>query len=817
MAGRKKTDNDPVIHCTEVPIAETIKKKRGRPQKSKSQPDCTQTPDLSLDMDRIVGELCDIFPSADCRPDGISPVWLPSYQDTDALIHGWHHDPHAVLGMHNTESGVTIRVFDPFADRVCLRWQDHMAEMRKVNEAGLWVLGFEGHFHHFAYEIEKCFGDKVYTAEDPYCFLPQISDMDIHLFNEGTHENVYHFMGAHLRNVGGIPGVLFCVWAPNAERVSVVGDFNCWDGRRDPMRLMGQSGIWELFIPRMSEGEVYKYEIRAKNGDVFLKLDPYAYFTEKRPHNAGIVDNSAWRFEWSDSAWLEKRRGENWRERPMNIYEVHLASWQHPKLRPIDTDNEDDHHNYRELAHALAEYVIEMGYTHIELMPILEHPLDISWGYQVSAYYAPTARHGTPDDFAYFVNYLHERGIGVLLDWVPAHFPKDAFSLGRFDGTALYEHADPRKGEHQDWGTYIFNFGRCEVISFLMSNAIYWFDKFHIDGLRVDAVASMLYLDYSRKDGEWLPNQYGGNENIEAIDFLRRLNAATNRLFPGSMMIAEESTAWPGVSHPNYAGGLGFNFKWNMGWMHDVLHYFNNDPIHRSYHQNELTLPLLYFTTENFILPLSHDEVVHGKRSLLDKMPGDYWRKFANLRSLYAWMTLHPGKKLLFMGGEFGQWIEWNCKKGLDWLLLAYESHRKLKDMVAALNKFYKSCPSLWEDDFSLNGFQWIDASNYRESVVAFVRWDKKRLQPVLIVVNLTPNPHAAYQVGVPLAENWVEVMNTDDVSWGGSGLTNPGQIPSIPKNEIFHGQFQSIALQLPPLGAAILVPASQRGAYIFE
>lgn len=763
-----------------------------------------------LNINAIVSEICNCSPGTGIPVNGTDPKWLPSKESIAALLGGWCRDPHAVLGMHHAGGDIVVRVFDPYALSIRLVWDHGSAEMVKMSPEGLFVLGFPGHSHHFAYQLEKHFDHGVFTAEDSYCFLPQIGELDLHLFNEGTHENVYEFMGAHLRDAGGVPGVVFCVWAPNAERVSVVGDFNCWDGRRHPMREMGMSGIWELFIPRLGEGEVYKYEIRANNGDVFAKLDPYAYFTEKRPHNAGIVNNSAWDFEWSDSAWIQARASRKWRESPMNIYEVHLASWQGPGLRPINHDNENDHHNYRELAHALADYVVEMGYTHIELMPILEHPLDISWGYQVSAYYAPTARHGTPDDFAYFVNHLHKRGIGVLLDWVPAHFPKDAFSLGRFDGTALYEHADPRKGEHQDWGTYIFNFGRHEVVTFLLGNALYWLEKFHIDGLRVDAVASMLYLDYSRKEGEWIPNQYGGNENIEAIDFLRHLNCTTNRLFPGTLLIAEESTAWPGVSHPTYSGGLGFNFKWNMGWMHDVLSYFQREPIHRAYHQNDLTLPLLYFPTENFILPLSHDEVVHGKRSLLDKMPGDYWRKFANLRALYAWMITHPGKKLLFMGGEFGQWIEWNCKKGLDWLLLEYESHRKLRTMVCVLNHLYKKLPALWEDDFSTAGFQWIDASNYRESIVAFVRWNKAHTQPVLIVMNLTPTPHACYQVGVPFSESWVEVLNTDDENWGGSGIINPGLIQTIPKEEMFHGQFQAVSLNLPPLGACILVPASQ-------
>lgn len=733
--------------------------------------------------------------------------WFPSDLSLLAAENGRSKNPHSVLGMHYIPgTGMVIRVFNPQAQDIIVHWNGFKASMRKVNNI-LWVIGFMGVEAHFKYALEFVYDDAHIFREDAYSFFPQVGDLDIHLFNEGTHEAAYRFMGAHTHIADDVPGIRFCVWAPNAERVSVVGDFNCWDGRRHMMRMIGASGIWELFIPRLGEGEIYKYEICARNGDVFTKLDPYATRTEKRPHNAGITDSSIYRYQWSDSAWMKQRSKTNWRERPMNIYEVHLASWQGPGLRPIDNTNEQDHHNYREIAHALVDYVKAMGYTHIELMPILEHPLDISWGYQVSAYYSPTARHGTPQDFAYFVDHMHQNGIGVLLDWVPAHYPKDAFALGRFDGTALYEHADPRQGEQQDWGTYVFNFGRCEVQTFLVSNALYWLEQFHIDGLRVDAVASMLYLDYSRKDGEWIPNQFGGNENLEAIDFMRRLNTITNAHFPGSMMIAEESTAWPGVSHPTYTGGLGFNFKWNMGWMHDVLSYFQTDPLFRSYHQNELTLPLLYFPTENFILPLSHDEVVHGKCSLLNKMPGDTWRKFANLRSLFAWMITHPGKKLIFMGCEFAQWIEWNCKQGLDWLLLDFEIHQKMLALNATLNKMYLQCPALWEDDFSTNGFQWIDASNYQQSIVSFVRWDKKRNHPVLIVMNLTPNVHHNYQVGVPFPEIWKEVINTDDVCWGGSGITNPDRLFHIPKEGLFHGQMQSISLSLPPLGATILMP----------
>ncbi len=756
-----------------------------------------------------------VFPDKFYQPSGMETPWCGHGDCLKSLFAGKLSDPHGTLGMHLIpDFGIVIRVFAPTATQVTAVWATGQAPMSRISDEGLFLLVFPNHFQHFAYQLVFDYNGSIFETEDPYCFTPQIGQLDMHLFNEGTHENVYEFMGAHVRNVGGVLGTVFCVWAPNASRVSVVGDFNNWNGLRHPMRLMGASGIWELFIPHLADGEVYKYEIRAANGDVFTKLDPYAFAAEKRPNNAGIINNSIWNYSWNDQEWMAKRVTTPWRQSPMNIYEVHLASWQHPNLRPINNDDEMDHHNYRELAHVLADYVIEMGYTHIELMPILEHPLDISWGYQVSGYFAPTSRFGTPDDFAYFVDYLHQKGIGVLLDWVPAHFPKDAFMLGRFDGTALYEHADPRQGEHQDWGTYIFNFGRNEVLCFLLGNALYWLGKFHIDGLRVDAVASMLYLDYSRENGQWIPNKFGGNENIDAIDFLRRLNVLTNERFPGTLMIAEESTMFPGVSMPTYAGGLGFHYKWNMGWMHDVLDYFKNDPIYRCYHQNQLTLPLLYFTTENFILPLSHDEVVHGKCSLLNKMPGDQWQKFANLRTLYTWMITHPGKKLLFMGGEFGQWIEWNCKQGLDWLLLAYETHQQLQKMVAKLNHLYKKMPALWEDDFSTRGFQWIDASNYQQSIVAYCRWDNAHQRPIVTILNLTPNPHENYEIGVPLEGNWVEILNSDEKQWGGSGITNPGALTAQHKKELFHGVHQAVTVTLPPLGAIILVPETQLHDY---
>ena len=529
---------------------------------------------------------------------------LPNNQKLAELLELRIKDPHSILGMHfdETLNSIVIRIFDVEAQQVFVHCNGERKELSKINEAGLFAIAFNNQTEHFEYKVEKVFETGSITLADSYTFLPGISEFDLYLFNSGEHQNIYEFMGAHSKVFNDVEGVLFTVWAPNAERVSVVGDFNNWNGSRNMMRHMGSSGVWELFIPGLQPGDIYKFEIRAQNGDVFCKLDPYALQTELRPNNAAVISNGL-SFNWSDNEWLDKRKNTNWLESPLNVYEVHLSSWQGPGLRPIDENDEFDFHNYREIAHALADYVIDMGYTHIELMPVSEYPLDISWGYQVTAYYAPTARYGSPEDFAYFVNHMHERGIGVFMDWVPAHFPKDAFALGRFDGTSLYEHADPKQGEHRDWGTYIYNFGRCEVKNFLIGNALYWLEKFHIDGLRVDAVASMLYLDYSKEDGDWIPNKYGGNENLEAIAFMRRLNELTHELLPGTLMIAEESTAFPNVSGPTYLGGLGFTLKWNMGWMHDTLQYFQQDPVFRKYHHGTLTFALLYAHSENFVLP----------------------------------------------------------------------------------------------------------------------------------------------------------------------------------------------------------------------
>ena len=719
------------------------------------------------------------------------------------VIAGTCRDPHAYLGMHNVEgAGVEVRVYDPTADRIVLTAGGKTFEMEKIHPAGMFRVRFSRRKNHFNYTLEYHHGADVFVSEDPYHFMPQIGEMDLYLFNQGEHRRVFDVMGAHVRRPGGVEGVGFTVWAPNAERVSVVGSFNCWDGRRHPMRLMGNSGIWELFIPGLKPGDLYKYEIRTKNGDLLTKLDPYAQQTELRPGNAGIVPQES-EFDWHDRKWLEKRSRSNVQEQPLNIYEIHLGSWGGPGL-PERKSPDDPFPNYREIAHALADYVLKMGYTHVELLPICEHPLDQSWGYQVTGFYAPTSRFGMPEDFAYFVDHMHRNGIGVILDWVPAHFPKDAFCFGRFDGTALYEHADPRQGEQLDWGTYVFNYGRAEVRCFLLGSAFYWLDKFHVDGLRVDAVASMLYLDYSRKPGEWIPNKYGGNENLEAIDFLKHLNELTHKLYPGIMMVAEESTSWPGVSKPLYCGGLGFTFKWNMGWMHDTLDYFEKDPIYRIYHHGMLTFSLHYAYSENFVLPLSHDEVVHGKRSIIGRMPGDYESQFANLRALYVWMMTHPGKKLLFMGGEFGQMIEWNCNQSLDWLLLDYPKHKGMQTMLADLNKFYKETPSLWNNDFSPAGFQWIDGGNVQQSIVSYVRWDKEKKVPYLVILNLTPAVPEDFRIGVPLPGKWQEVFNSDRHEYGGTGILNwdPIETEEVPA----HGQAQSLRIgKLPWLSGIVL------------
>ncbi|MDI6801890.1 MAG: 1,4-alpha-glucan branching protein GlgB [Thermodesulfovibrionales bacterium] len=631
-----------------------------------------------------------------------------------------------------------------------------------------------------------------------------LTDFDLHLIGEGTHYKKYEKLGAHVVEIaaesGYIKGVHFAVWAPNAKRISVIGDFNNWDARRHPMHLLGDSGIWEIFIPGLDEGELYKFEIKSKYRNYKeQKTDPFAFFFEVRPRSAAIVYNIENKYEWQDSEWMEMRKNMNWFESPISIYEAHPGSW----MRVAGENNR--FLTYRELADKLIPHVKELGYTHIELLPITEHPFDASWGYQTIGYYAPTSRFGRPEDFMYFVDKSHQNGIGIIMDWVPAHFPKDAHGLGFFDGTCLYEHEDPRKGEHRDWGTLIFNYGRNEVRNYLITNALFWLDKYHIDGLRVDAVASMLYLDYSRKAGDWAPNIYGGNENLEAIDFMKKFNEVVHQYHPGVLTTAEESTAWPGVSRPTYLGGLGFSMKWNMGWMHDTLEYFSKDPIHRKYNTNNLTFSFLYAFSENFILPFSHDEVVHGKRSMLDKMPGDVWQKFANLRALYGYMYGHPGKKLLFMGSEFGQWNEWNFDASLDWHLLDGEPHKRLQVFIKDLNHLYKNEPAMYEVDFESHGFEWIDLHDSESSVISFIRRAKYPDDFLVFVFNLTPVPRFGYRIGVPVKGFYREMLNSDSSLYWGSNLGNSGGVRA--DNMPAHGRAYSLNLTLPPLSALILKP----------
>jgi 1,4-alpha-glucan branching enzyme len=624
----------------------------------------------------------------------------------------------------------------------------------------------------------------------PDSFSPTLGDLDLYLFGEGRHEQIYEKLGAHLITHEDVKGVSFAVWAPNAERVSVVGDFNNWDGSQHKMQPLGDSGVWDTFIPKLKAGALYKYEIKPPGWPSFMKADPYASYAETPPNTSSVVYQSKYRFK--DAKWMKKRAGREHFRQPLSIYEVHFGSWR----RRVEEDNRP--FSYREMAPALADYVLETGFTHVEFLPLKEHPYGPSWGYQVSNYFAPSARYGRPDDLRYLIDYLHQRGIGVIMDWVPAHFPKDAFALARFDGSALYEHLDPRKGEHPDWGTYIFNYSRNEVRNFLLANALYWFKEFHFDGLRVDAVASMLYLDYSRKEGEWVPNQFGGRENLEAISLLKEINEAVHRPGTGAMMIAEESTAWPQVSHPVYTGGLGFDFKWNMGWMHDTLKYFQTDPLFRGGNHNKLTFGFLYAWSENFILPLSHDEVVHMKGALLEKMPGYDEQRFANLRALYGYMWAHPGKKLLFMGGEFGQWREWNETESLDWHLLEDPVHKGVQNLIRDLNHIYASENSLWEADGEPAGFQWIDANNAAENIVSFIRRSPSTNRELICVGNFSPVLREQHLLGLPRAGQYRLLLNTDAVEYGGSGVTIAETLDA--EETPFHGQAYSASITLPPL-----------------
>jgi len=712
-------------------------------------------------------------------------------QELEAILNGTHGDAFHVLGPHQTNDGWEVRAFVPQAQDAAVTTAGVTHPMRKTNPEGFFAVTLGHDPGNYTLDLTLWNGSHV-EVEDPYRFPRLISDFDLHIHGEGTQYESYRSMGAHIVECLGVWGVRFAVWAPNAEVVSVVGDFNDWDERRHPMRLRS-GGVWEIFLPAVGAGSNYKYSVRAPAlGFHQQKADPYGFGTEVPPKSASIVcDLSTYR--WNDLLWMEARARKDHLKEPISIYEVHLGSW----LR----GPENSYLSYRELADKLVDYAVHLGYTHLELLPVMEHPFSGSWGYQVTGYYAPTSRFGPPQDFMYFIDRCHQAGLGVIVDWVPGHFPKDAHGLAHFDGTALYEHADPRKGEHREWGTLIFNYGRNEVRTFLISNALFWLKMYHIDGLRVDAVASMLYLDYSREPGEWIPNMYGGNENLEAIDFLRRFNELAHQV-PGAMTTAEESTAFTGVSRPTYLNGLGFTMKWNMGWMHDMLNYFGQDPVHRKYYHNVITFSMLYAFTENFILPISHDEVVHGKRALLSKMPGDTWQKFANVRAFLAYMYGHPGKKLLFMGSEIGVWDEWYDEHGLPWELLHYEFHRKLQALVGELNRLYRAHPAFYEVDFHWAGFQWVDLGDVDGSTISFIRRPQSGHSFLLFVCNFTPVPRLNYRVGVPDPGVYREILNTDSEMWGGSNLCNSGAVGSEPIS--YNSHYHSLSITLPPLAVVV-------------
>jgi 1,4-alpha-glucan branching enzyme len=762
--------------------------------------------------------------------------------EIERLVAGHHHDPHSILGAHPGPEGVVVRALRPLATSVTVVLDDGRTFGMDHLYQGVFTVTLPDEKVP-DYRIAAAYpGERTAEApaDDPYRYLPTIGEFDLHLIAEGRHEELWHVLGAHVREVGRelgqVSGASFAVWAPNALGVQVTGDFNGWDGRAFPMRSLGGSGVWELFIPGVADGARYKYAVCGPDAVWREKADPLARFAERPPATASVVYTS--RYTWADSQWIAARAGREAVREPMSIYEVHLGSWRVGL-------------SYRELAVQLVEYVKDTGFTHVEFLPVAEHPFGGSWGYQVTSYYAPTARFGTPDDFRYLVDALHQAGIGVLLDWVPAHFPRDEWALARFDGTPLYEHPDPRRGTHPDWGTLIFNYGRTEVRNFLVANAVYWLEEFHIDGLRVDAVASMLYLDYSRKPGEWIPNEYGGRENLDAISFLQETNATCYKRVPGITMTAEESTAWPGVSRPVYLGGLGFGFKWNLGWMHDTLGYLSLDPIYRQYHHNEMTFSLIYAFAENFVLPLSHDEVVHGKGSLVGRMPGDEWRKFAGLRALLAYMWAHPGKQLLFMGGEFGQVSEWSADNGLDWWVLDYKIHQGVQRLSRDLNAVYRQTPALWQLDAFQAGFSWIDANDAQGNVLSFLRFpdappvdaasepasesasdlasepaSDSASEPasdlasdlasdagdgptargvIACLANFSANPHLNYRIGLPQAGRWREILNTDAIVYGGSGVGNLGGVEAT--DEPWHGRPASALVTLPPLGVIWLTP----------
>ena len=720
------------------------------------------------------------------KPDRRQPV---SAATLDLVASGRHHDPHSILGPHRNDGAVTIRTLRPLATSVTVETGSDVLELTH-EQAGIWVGVIETDVVP-DYRIRVTYGADTRLTDDPYRFLPTLGEIDLHLIAEGRHEQLWQVLGAHVVSydtlAGPVSGTAFAVWAPNARAVRVVGDFNYWDGTSHPMRSLGSSGIWELFVPDVGDGACYKFTVLGPDDRWRTKADPMAQATEIPPATASRVFTST--YAWTDAEWLERRAASNPHTAAMATYEVHLGSWR-PGL------------DYRALAHELTEYVVAQGFTHVELLPVAEHPFGGSWGYQITSYFAPTSRFGDPDGFRYLIDCLHRADIGVIVDWVPAHFPKDDFALARFDGTPLYEHSDPRRGEHPEWGTLIFDFGRREVRNFLVANAVYWCEEFHVDGLRVDAVASMLYLDYARAEGSWAPNIHGGRENLEAVGFLQEVNATLYRRVPGVVTIAEESTSWPGVTRPTNLGGLGFGLKWNMGWMHDTLDYVAHDPIHRQYHHKELTFALMYQWSEHFVLPLSHDEVVHGKRSLLRKMPGDAWRQFATLRAYLGYLYGHPGKKLLFMGGEFAQANEWSEAKGLDWWLLDYAEHRGVQSCVAQLNHVYQDTPALWARDHEPGGFEWIDANDAAANVFSWLRHDYHG-NAVACITNFSAVPRSGYRLGLPNPGAWVEVLNTDAAEFGGSGTGNLGGVTATQVS--WHSRPASAVLTLPPLGTVWL------------
>ncbi|SDJ29539.1 1,4-alpha-glucan branching enzyme [Frankineae bacterium MT45] len=708
----------------------------------------------------------------------------------ERLVAGTLSDPHSILGSHPTENSATvIRTLRPHATSVTVIAAGTRTPLQRIHDAGVFagLLATPP----VDYRLEVSYGDQVNVVDDPYRWLPTLGEVDLHLIAEGRHENLWQVLGAHVRSYdtpgGEVSGTSFAVWAPSAQGVRVTGDFDYWTGRAYPMRAMGSTGVWEIFLPGVGDGTRYKFEILGADGVWRAKADPMAFAAQVPPETASVVFTS--NYEWSDDAWLQRRAATAWHAAPMSIYEVHLGSWRKGL-------------SYQQLANELVGYLVENSFTHVEFLPVAEHPFGGSWGYQVSSYYAPTSRFGSPDDFRHLVDRLHQAGIGVIVDWVPGHFPKDEFALARFDGTPLYEHGDPRRGEQLDWGTYVFNFGRHEVRNFLVANALFWLEEFHIDGLRVDAVASMLYLDYSRKEGEWLPNIYGGRENLEAVSFLQEVNGTVYKRVPGVVMIAEESTSWPGVTRPTHLGGLGFGFKWDMGWMNDTLRYIEHDPVHRQWHHNEITFSMAYAYSENFVLPLSHDEVVHGKSSLVNKIPGDRWQQMATLRALYAYMWAHPGKQLLFMGQELAQGSEWSEERSLDWWLLDGPDHRGVSRLVRDLNRAYVDTAALWEQDTEHAGFHWIDANDAKGNVYSFLRFARDG-SALACVVNFSAMPHENYRLGLPTTGTWEEIINTDAEQYFGSGVGNFGSVRA--SSDPWHGQPASATLRVPPLGAVWL------------